>query len=203
MRFAPVIVSIALLSLGCASTPRGTAITSASNASSTSQSRSEWPLGNDTQLRGSAGVRPGASAHLRFISSKPLYVAFLELRPSLDSLVVRMPLGIEGDDPLQGTTELLAPFETVDKMARMTASAPATNCSNVKMGAGDPTGTEVCPVSRNDFGPNGRPWTFRNRTFLLISDRPFPAPLPAAIRWSARSTVAPVVEGAKWTVIEL
>ncbi len=200
MRIAPVIVSVALASLGCASTQSGTAAKSVSN---TARSRSEWPLGNNVRLRGSAGVYLGASAHLRFISSQPLYVAFLELRPALDSLEVRMPLGIEGDDALQGSTELLAPFETVDKMARMTASAPAMNCSTIKMGAGDPTGTQFCPVSRNDFGPNGRAWTFRNRTFLLVSDRPFPAPLPSAIRWSARATIAPVVEGARWTVIEL
>lgn len=148
-------------------------------------------------------VAYGQPGHVRFVSGAPMYVLFLELRPSFDSVDVRSSADMDSNDALTGTSELLASMETVDALQPATASAQFTNCSILKSGAGDPTGQQVCPVSRS-YGPEPlRTWRFRNRVFLLVSDRPFATPLPRAIPWAATRTIPPVVTGSKWTALEL
>ena len=191
MRTRLVLVSAAALS-GCASAP---------NANRAPASL--WPGGSEPQLRAVSGVAFGQQGRLRFVSGSPLYVVFLELRPSFDSLDVRASTNKGSDVGLTGTTDLFTSMETVDALERSTVSAQFGNCTIVKMGAGDDIGKEVCPVSRS-YGPEGPPkWRFRNRVFLLVSDRPFAAPLPRAIRWAARHTTPPVVPGSRWTAFEL
>jgi hypothetical protein len=150
-----------------------------------------------------AGVKYGQQGTITVMTAAPpLYAVFLELRPKMDSLDVRRATNTAVELPLERATDLYTSMETVDALQPSTVSAPATNCTTVHMGAGDPTGTEVCPVSRSYSAGSGRQWRFRNRVFLLVSDKPFPA-LPQAIQWSARSTVAPVAAGAKWKALEL
>jgi hypothetical protein len=190
MRTRFVLVSVAVL-LGCASAPNA------------NRAASLWPGGSEPQLRAVSGVAFGQPGSLRFVSSAPLYVVFLELRPSLDSLDVRASNNRESEDALIGATDLFTSMQTVDALQRSTVSAQFNNCTTVKMGAGDDVGKEVCPVSRS-YGPEGPPkWRFRNRVFLLVSDRPFAAPLPRAIRWAARYTTPPVAPGSRWTAFEL
>lgn len=163
----------------------------------------DWPRGNEPLMRAENGVAFGESGHVRFSSQRPMYALFLELRPSFDSLDVRMPTGVDSIEAFTGVTELLTSMETVDPMQRLTASDQATNCTNVKLGAGDATGQEVCPVSRaNSRGP-ARSWNFKNRVFLLVSDKPFATPLPNAIPWASLRTAPPVTGGSKWTAIAL
>lgn len=198
MRTTLALIPIALLSLGCAG--HGT-----TTGQSTPQpsARNDFPLGNDAEFRSVAGVALGAPGHLRLVSRDMVYAVFLELRPTFDSLDVRLPVDVDADVVLNGTTELEAPMETVDGTAPSTASRQAVDCSTVKMGAGDPTGQEVCPVSRGNLGDGPIKWGFRNRVFLLLSDRAFTSPLPKTIAWSARRTVPPVEPGSKWTAIAL
>ena len=177
--------------LGCASAP---------NAKRSAGSL--WPAGSEPQLSMVSGVAFGQQGHVRFVSGSPLYVMFLELRPSFDSLDVRTSPDVSSYDPVTGSTELSTSMETVDALERATASAQFGNCT-IMRNAGDPTGHEVCPVSRS-YGPDvGRKWRFRNRVFLLVSDRPFARPLPSAIPWAARHTAPPVVAGSKWTAFEI
>ena len=190
-----MLVSVAAslgFAVGCASAPN--AHTAESSA---------WPRGSEPQLAAMNGVAFRAAGHVRFASRTPLYVLFLELRPSLDSVDVRISADMDPGVALTGVSELLTSMETVDALQPATASSQFANCSTVKLGAGDPTGQEVCPVSRS-YGPEpSRTWRFRNRVFLLVSDRPFPTALPRAIPWAANRTTPPVVTGSKWTAFEL
>ena len=125
------------------------------------------------------------------------------LRPKLDSLDVRRATNTAVELPLERASDLYTSMETVDAVQASAVSSQAANRTTVHMGAGDPTGTQVCPVSRSYGSGSGPQWRFRNRVFLLVSDQPFPAPLPQALRWSARGTTPPVAPGAKWTALEL
>ena len=173
------------------------------SASGRSSAESNWPLGNDAQFRAMQTVAFGASAHVRLLPRTPVYAVFLELRPTLDSLDVRLPVGWVSVEAVRGQAELVASMPTVDRPPAATASRVATVCSNVKMGAGDPAGQEVCPVSRGDGTTATRDWWFRQRVFLLLSDRPFNGVLPNAIPWRSRRTTPPVAEGSRWTVVPM
>jgi hypothetical protein len=183
---APVVA----VTLGCASSPnakRGAA--------------SLWPAGNDPQWRVFKGVTYTQQGSIRVVASAPVYAVFLELRPKLDSLDVRSGIDIGGAIPV-GVSDFATSMETVDALQGATANAQFTNCTTMKS-AGDETGQQFCPVSRS-YGPEAsRQWRYRNRVFLLISDRPFTRPLPQAIQWSSRSTSPPVSPGAKWRALEL
>ena len=161
-----------------------------------------WPGGSEPQLVRAAGVGYGQQGTVRFVTAAPRHVLLLELRPSLDSLDVRRARDYAEDMVIDRTTDIVTTMETVDALRPGTVSQQFSNCTTVRMGAGDPDGTQVCPVSRSDV-PEGRRWRFRNRVFLLISDKPFAMPLPQAIRWASRSTIPPVLSGAKWTAVEL
>ena len=190
MRTRLVLVSV-VAALGCASAP---------NAGRSPAS--QWPGGSEPQLRSMSGVALRQQGALRFVSTAPLYVMFLELRPSFDSLDVRTANDVGSDAPLAGTTDLSTSMQTADALQPATASAQPGNCATMK-NAGDEAGREVCYVSRSYSPDVTRKWRFRNRVFLLVSDKPFVTPLPAAIRWAAGSTVPPVAAGAKWTALEL
>jgi hypothetical protein len=148
------------------------------------------------------GVKYGQQGTITVTTGTTLYAVFLELRPKMDSLDVRRATNAAVDLPLERASDLYTSMETVDAVQPSTVSSAATNCSTVYMGAGDPTGTQVCPVSRSYSVGSGRQWRFRNRVFLLVSDKPVP-PLPPAIEWSARGTTPPVAPGARWTAREL
>ena len=186
------LLGIVVAALGCASSPNGKR-----------GSATLWPGGSEPQLRMVAGVKYGQPGKITVMTGAPLYAVFLELRPKLDSLDVRRASNAAVEIPLERASDLYTSMETVDALQRSTVSMQATNCTTVKMGAGDDTGREVCPVSRS-YGPeSGRQWRFRNRVFLLVSDQPFTAPLPRSLQWSARGTTPPVAPGAKWTALEL
>ena len=186
-----LLLACVVATLGCVSAP---------NADRPSASL--WPGGSEPQLRAMSGVAFRQPGNVRFVSTAPMHVLFLELRPSFDSVDVRTSTGVDSDGPVAGTTELSTSMETVDALQPATASAQSTNCT-IMTSTGDPIGHEVCPVSRS-YGPeSGRKWRFRNRVFLVVSDRPFVTPLPRVIAWAARHTTPPVVPGAKWTVFEL
>jgi len=190
MRTRLLLVSLAA-SLGCASAP---------NATRTSAS--VWPDGSEPQFRSMSRVGFGQPGAVRFISTSPKYVLFLELRQSLDTMDVRTSINVSSDVAVTASTDLSTSMETVDALERATASAQFGNCT-IMRSAGDPTGHEVCPVSRS-YGPeSGRKWRFRNRVFLLVSDQPFATPLPRAIQWASRHTTPPVMPGAKWTAFGL
>ena len=190
MRARLVLVSVAA-TLGCASAPNAGRSTA-----------SQWPGGSEPQLRSMSGVAFRQQGTLRFVSTARLYVVFLELRKSLDSVDVRTANGVGSDHPLAGTTDLATSMETVDALQAATASAQPGNCATMRS-AGDPDGREVCFVSRSYDPGVTRKWRFRNRVFLLVSDRPFVTPLPRAIPWAARLTSPPVAAGSKWTALEL
>ena len=178
------------------------ALACASSPNAKHGSSSLWPGGSEPQLRMVTGVKYGQQGKITVMTGAPLYAVLLELRPTLDSLDVRRATNTAVEFPLERASDLYTSMETVDAVQGSTVSMAATNCTTVHMGAGDPTGTQVCPVSRSYGSSSGRPWRFRNRVFLLVSDKPFPT-LPLAIRWSARSTAAPVAPGARWTALEL
>ena len=169
---------------------------------SSASSTRDWPAGNDARQRATNSVQFGPSGRVRFSTRAPAYVVFLELRPTLDSLDLRFPVGVDSLDPLSGSIELVVPVETVDRMPPLTASAPAIDCTLIK-NAGDDIGREFCPVSRSYARESARSWYFRNRVFLLVSDRPLLKPLPQAIRWADRRTMPPVTVGSGWTVLIL
>jgi hypothetical protein len=191
MRISLTRAVVLVVAAGCAS------------ASGRTSAESNWPLGNDAQFRAMQGVTYGAPAHVRLLPRTPVYAVFLELRPTLDSLDVRLPVGWASVEAVRRQAELVASMPTVDRPPAATASRVAMVCSNVKMGAGDPAGQEVCPVSRGDGTTGARDWWFRQRVFLLLSDRPFDAALPNAIAWRSRRTAPPVSEGSRWTVVPL
>ena len=185
------LLGVTLAAVGCASSPTGKP-----------GSSSLWPGGSASQLRMVMGVKYGQQGTITVATGRPLFAVFLELRPTRDSLDVRRATNAAVELPIERSSDLFTSMETVDAAQASTVSAPATNCSTVYMGAGDPTGAQVCPVSRSYTAGSGRQWRFRNRVFLLVSDRPFPA-LPQGIQWSARGTTPPVAPGARWTAREL
>ena len=180
-------VSVVLAAVGCASAPNA-------------NRGSLWPRGNDPEWRLVTGVTYTQPGSIRIVMAAPVYAMFLELRPKLDSLDVRPSSHLDGIPG--GLSDLVTSIETVDALQRSTAAAQFTNCTTMKS-TGDETGQQFCPASRS-YGPEpSRQWRFRNRVFLLISDRPFTRPIPQAIRWSSRNTLPPVVPGGKWSVLEL
>lgn len=185
-------LGLVVATMGCASSPNakhGTA--------------SLWPGGTAPQLRLGIGGKFGQQGMISVVSGAPLYAVFLELRPNLDSLDVRLATNVGAEVPLSRSSDLFTSMETVDAPQPSTVSMQATNCTTVKMGAGDDTERQFCPISRSLPSESGRQWHFRNRVFLLLSDQPFPAPLPRSLQWSARGTAPPVAPGAKWTALEL
>jgi len=175
-----------------------------SAASRQSAAAPEWPLGNDARQRAMNSIQFGPPGRVRFQSRSPVYVVFLELRPTLDSLDVRLPQGDEAIEALTGPVDLVAPLETVDRLTMPTASVPASNCT-IMRNAGDEIGGghEFCPVSRA-YGPSpSRTWDFRNKVFLLVSSTPFPTPLTQTIPYHGQRTAPPVAAGGGWTVITL
>jgi len=186
------LLGLIVAALGCASAPNA-------NGSSARV----WPGPSSPGLRLANSVTYGQPASLRLVSSSPVYVMLFELRPKLDSLDQRPAKNLRPDDALTGANDVYTSLETVDALEPATASMQATNCTIVKGGAGDTEGHAFCPISRMYGSASGRPWRFRNRVFMLISDQPFPRPVPQAIRWDSRGMVTPVAPGAKWTAIEL
>lgn len=186
------LLSMVVTMLGCASSP---------NAKS--RSASVWPGGTEPQLRFVIGVKFGQQGKTGVATGASLYAVFLELRPKLDSLDVRPATNVAVEVPLSGSSDLYTSMETMDPVQRSTVDIQATNCTTVKMGASDDTERQFCPISRSLPSESGRPWRFRNRVFLLLSDQPFSPPLPRSLRWSARGTTPPVAPGAKWTAIKL
>ena len=194
MRGPVIALCIGALALGCASSATTHRLAGAP----------DWPLGNDARQRVMHGVEFGPPGRVRFSSIVPVYVVFLELRPTLDSLDVRQPLGDSALVAYTGPVDLVAPVETVDRLTPLTASAPAGSCTIMK-NAGDEVGggREFCPVSRSYGRTPSRSWDFRNRVFLLVSSTPLPTPLPRAIPWASQRTVPPVSAGSTWTVLTL
>lgn len=194
MRTSILALFASTLLIGCAS----------SGANRRSAAAPEWPLGNDARQRAMHSLQFGPPGQVRFQSRAPVYVVFLELRPTLDSLDVRFPKGDETLEALTGPVDLVVPAETVDRLTMPTASAPATNCT-IMRNAGDEVGGghEFCPVSRSYGRSGGRPWAFRNKVFLLVSTMPFPTPLARTIPYAGQRTVPPVASGGGWTVITL
>jgi hypothetical protein len=131
-----------------------------------------------------------------------VYVVLFELRPTLDSLDVRLPQGVEPAQALTGPVDLQVDGETVERLMPTKTSAPATDCTVMKTAGGD-INQEFCPVSRGNGSAELRSWQFRNRMFLLVTNTPPVSPLPRTIPWAARLTLPPVALGSGWTVFEL
>ena len=185
------LLGVVMAAVGCASAP---------NAKHGSPS--PWPGGSEPQLRTVTGVKYGQQGKISVVSGATLYAVFLELRPGLDSLDVRPATNVPVEISIERGSDLYTSMETVDALQRSTVTMQATNCTTMKMGTDD-SGPQFCPISRSYEPESGRPWRFRNRVFLLVSDQPFTAPLPRSLKWLARGTMPPVAPGAKWTAFEL
>src|SRR5262245_51919856 len=99
MRTRLLLLSVAA-TLGCASAP---------NAGRSSASM--WPGGSKPQLRSMSGVAFGQPGMVRFVSTAPMYVVFLELRLTLDSLDVRPSNNMGVDVALTASTDLFTSME--------------------------------------------------------------------------------------------
>jgi len=167
-------------------------------ASAGTHAGSEFPRGHPPQWSYGAG-RLQQAGHVRLVSSAPVYVALLQLRPTLDSLDVRLLPGKEGHESIMGNEELVINAETVEAMPASNVSAQFGNCTIMTNAAGQ--SAEFCPVSRAYNGERRATWYFRNDHFLLLSDRPLH--LPSTIPWQAQRTALPLAPGSVWTVVRL
>ncbi|MFN8583309.1 MAG: hypothetical protein U0163_20330 [Gemmatimonadaceae bacterium] len=186
------LLPLVVAALGCVSAP------SRQDAGAPGQ----WPRGTYDARRQMFGVAFGAPGRIRFKSTQPLYVTFLELRSTRDSLDVLAPSGALGSQAITGPIELEIGAETVDAMAPMTASQQHERCTVMRTAGGD-IDQSFCPVSRDYRSASGSGWSFRNPMFMLLSTEPLAQPTPGAIRWEAQRTVPPVAKGTGWTVVPL